>query len=62
MDGTPGVLVRDIGELERSEGPGEVFRDARRYPARGGVPASDLDADRPFASGPPPDYSRVTFS
>lgn len=64
MDGTPGVLVRDIGELERSDGPGDVFRDARRYPdvPRGGVPASDLGADRPFASRPPPDYSRVTFS
>jgi len=64
MGGTPGVLVRDTGELERSDGPGDVFRDARRYGCepRGGVPASDLEADRPFASTPPPDWDATRVS
>lgn len=63
-DGTPGVLVREMGELERSEWPGDVFRDARRYPwePRGGVPASDLEADRPFVSREVPDCNATRVS
>ena len=57
MEGIPGVSVRETGELDRSEWPGDAFRDARRYPwdPMGGVPASDLEVDKPFVSIAPPD-------
>ena len=32
IGGSPGVSVRDTGEFNRSEWPGDAFREARRYP------------------------------
>lgn len=56
----PGVSFRGTGEFDRSEWPGDILRDARRYPCdpKGGVPASDLAEDSPFPSAALPDYCR----
>lgn len=64
VDDMAGVSVRDTGELDLSEWPGEALRDARRYPwePRGGVPASDLTAERPFASTALLDWNATRFS
>lgn len=45
-------MVRDTGERDRSDWPGEVFPEVRRYPCgpNGGVPASERELDRPWVS------------